>query len=71
LDGVALLGIKFPTSVEEAEQSALGFQSISTQGCIWNCVAAVDGYHLQIIMISKKRQKMSGLFIPVIIKHTG
>jgi hypothetical protein len=44
----AILGIKFPSSIEEAEQAAQGFQSISTQGCIWSCVAAVNGYHLQI-----------------------
>jgi hypothetical protein len=31
----------------------LGFQSISQQGCIWNCVAVLDGYHLQIQTPSK------------------
>jgi hypothetical protein len=53
----SLLGIKFPSSIEEAEQAAQGFQSISTQGCIWNCVAVVDGYHLQITTPSKKEAK--------------
>jgi hypothetical protein len=28
-----------PVRSEEAEQLAQGFQSISTQGCIWNCTA--------------------------------
>jgi hypothetical protein len=53
----SLLGIKFPSSIEEAEQSAQGFQSISPQGCIWNCVAVVDGDHLQITTPSKKEAK--------------
>jgi hypothetical protein len=53
----SLLGIKFPSSIEEAEPSAQGFQSISTQGCIWNCVAVVDGYHLQITTPSRKEAK--------------
>jgi hypothetical protein len=56
-EAASLLGIKFPASVEEAEQAAQGFQSISTQGCIWNCIAAVDGYHLQITTPSKKEAK--------------
>jgi hypothetical protein len=44
----ASLSIKFPASVDECRDAALGFQSISQQGCIWNCVAVLDGYHLQI-----------------------
>jgi DDE superfamily endonuclease len=52
-----LLNIKFPSTIEEAGDAALGFQSISTQGCIWNCVAAIDGYHLQITTPSKKEAK--------------
>jgi hypothetical protein len=56
-DTTALLSINFPSSVEEAEEAALGFQSISTQNCIWNCVAAIDGYHLQITTPSKKDAK--------------
>jgi DDE superfamily endonuclease len=34
-----------------------GFQKISTQECIWNCVAVLDGYHLQIDTPSKKEAK--------------
>ena len=56
-DAAALLSINFPSSIEEAEEAALGFQSCSTQNCIWNCVAAVDGYHLQITTPSKKEAK--------------
>jgi DDE superfamily endonuclease len=51
------LSIKFPASVDEARDAALGFQSISQQGCIWNCVAVVDGYHLQIQTPSKKEAR--------------
>jgi hypothetical protein len=29
-------------------------RSISTQGCIWNCVSVIDGYHLQIQTPSRK-----------------
>jgi hypothetical protein len=56
-DTTALLSINFPSSVEEAEEAALGFQSMSTQNCIWNCVTAIDGYHLQITTPSKKDAK--------------
>jgi hypothetical protein len=56
------VGIKFPSSTEEAEQAAQGFQSISTQGCIWNCVAAVNGYHLQIRTPTKKEAKNARSF---------
>jgi hypothetical protein len=52
-DTTALLSINFPSSVEEAEEAALGFQ-ISTLNCIWNRVAAIDGYHLKITTPSKK-----------------
>ncbi len=39
------LSITFPQSVEEVKKAAAGFNSISKEGCIWNCVAVVDGYH--------------------------
>ena len=48
-----ILSIKFPTTHDEARDAALGFQSISQQGCLWNCVAVLDGYHLQIQTPSK------------------
>jgi hypothetical protein len=43
------LAINFPTSVNDVKSAAAGFTSISKEGCIWNCVAVVDGYHLQTI----------------------
>jgi hypothetical protein len=44
------LSITFPKSVEEVKKGAVGFNSISKEGCIWKCcVAVVDGYHLQTI----------------------
>ncbi len=33
------------------------FASISSQGCIWNCVAVIEGYHLQIKAPSKNEIK--------------
>ena len=52
-----MLSIKFPTTTAEARDAAMGFQSVSQGGCIWNCVAAVDGYHLQIQTPSKVEAK--------------
>jgi DDE superfamily endonuclease len=52
-----LLTIKFPSTNKESDDAALGFQSISQQGCIWNCVGVVDGYHLQIDTPSKTEAK--------------
>ncbi|KAI2489792.1 nuclease [Fragilaria crotonensis] len=52
-----MLSIKFPATPAEARVAALGFQSVSQGGCIWNCVAAVDGYHLQIQTPSKAEAK--------------
>ena len=51
------LQIKFPSSHEEVKAAAAGFASISKEGCIWNCVAVVDGYHLEIITPSKNEVK--------------
>ena len=47
------LSIDFPQTTDEVIRAAKGFTSISSQGCIWNCVAVVDGYHLQIKPPSK------------------
>jgi hypothetical protein len=47
------LSIKFPTTSDEVIEAGRGFQTISSQGCIWNCVSVVDGYHLQIQTPSK------------------
>ena len=51
------LGIKFPQTRDEVYEAAKGFSSISSQGCIWNCVSAIDGYHLQIKAPSKSEVK--------------
>jgi hypothetical protein len=66
----SLLFIKFPVSIEEAEAAAQGFQRISTQGCIWNYVAAIDGY-LQIETPSKKKEAKNVHFIQDTTKHMG
>lgn len=42
------LQIFFPKTLDECLTAAEGFKGISDQGCIDNCVCAVDGYHLQI-----------------------
>ena len=52
-----MLSIKFPATPTGVRNAALGFQSVSQGGCIWNCVAAVDGYHLQIQTPSKAEAK--------------
>lgn len=53
-----MLSIKFPATPAEARVAALGFQSVSQGGgCIWNCDAAVDGYHPQIQTPSKAEAK--------------
>jgi DDE superfamily endonuclease len=41
-------------SLDEVRETAIGFQTISLQGCIWNCVSVIDGYHLPIQTPSKK-----------------
>jgi hypothetical protein len=48
------LAVKFPKTLEEVKEASRGFETISTQGCIWNCVSVIDGYHLQIQTPSKK-----------------
>jgi hypothetical protein len=51
------LKVKFPSTDEELKQSALGFRSVSTCGCISNCVTVIDGYHLAIHTPPKKEAK--------------
>jgi len=51
------LKIKLPKTHEECAKAAAGFQSISFQGCIDNCVFVVDGYHLQMTTPSKMEAK--------------
>ena len=44
------LSISFPQSVEVVKKAATGLSlAISKEGCIRNCAAGVDGYHLQAI----------------------
>jgi hypothetical protein len=45
--------MKFCSTIDKETNAAQGFQSISSQKCIWNCVAVVDGYNLQITTPSK------------------
>lgn len=52
-----MLAVTFPSTTAAACNAAMGFQSVSQGGCIWNCVAAVDGYHLQIQTPSKAEAK--------------
>ena len=51
------LSIDFPTTRDEVLRAAKRFTSISSQGCIWNCVSVIDGYHLQIKAPSKSEVK--------------
>jgi hypothetical protein len=57
LNSEAYLKISFPKTVQECLAAASGFESISANGCIKNCVAAVDGYLLSIDVPSKKEAK--------------
>jgi hypothetical protein len=47
--------IKFPKTEPECNTLAKGFMSVSTNGCIQNCVAAIDGYLLAINAPAKKK----------------
>jgi hypothetical protein len=51
------LAIKFPTTLDEVKEAAREFESISTQGCFWNCVSVIDGYILKIQTPSKNEVK--------------
>jgi DDE superfamily endonuclease len=42
------LSINFPSTIEQVYEAAEGFQSISSNDAIINCVTVVDGYHLKI-----------------------
>jgi hypothetical protein len=48
------LTVKYPTTLDKVKEAARGFQTTSTQGCIWNCVRVINGYHLQIQTPPKK-----------------
>lgn len=48
------LRLHFPQTTEECLVAARGFRSISNREAIDTCVCAVDGYHLQIRVPSKK-----------------
>jgi DDE superfamily endonuclease len=51
------LQVKFPKTDEELKESALGFESVSTGGCMSNCITVIDGYHLAIQTPPKKEAK--------------
>jgi hypothetical protein len=51
------LKVAFPKTQKECISAAAGFHSISTNGCISNCVAAVDGYLLSIKTPTRKEAK--------------
>jgi hypothetical protein len=53
----AELKLKFPSTQDELKAAAMGFESVSTGGCISNCVSVIDGYHLAIITPPKKYAK--------------
>ena len=52
------LAIKIPQTRDKFNEAAKGCISIRSQGCIWNCVSAINhGYHLQIKTPSKSEVK--------------
>jgi hypothetical protein len=60
--------ISFPKTLEQCKEVAAGFRSVSTMGCIQECVAAVDGYLLAINAPSKKQGKNVRFFFLGTIK---
>ena len=48
------LRITWPDMKEKAVQSAAGFSSISTNRVMTECVAVLDGYHIEIATPPKK-----------------
>ena len=44
INSVDELEIKFPTTFEECKVAAAGFENISFQSAIANCIGAIDGY---------------------------
>ena len=48
------LQITWPYTKNRQLECATGFTSISTNCALWDCVAVLDGYHLQTITPSKK-----------------
>ena len=46
--------VEWPSTKEQAMACADGFRSVSTNEAITECVAAVDGYHLQTVTPPKK-----------------
>ena len=50
------LWISWPYTKERQLDCATGFTSISTNHALWDCVAVLDGYHLQTITPSKKEE---------------
>ena len=48
------LWISWPYTKDRQLECATGFTSISTNCALWDCVAVLDGYHLQTITPSKK-----------------
>jgi hypothetical protein len=47
INSTTALQIKFPQTLDDCAKAAKGFEYISSNAAIVNCVAAVDGYHLQ------------------------
>ena len=50
-------------------QSAVGFSSISTNHVMTECVAVLDGYHMEIATPPKKKSTMSSLTSLVTTRH--
>ena len=56
------LQIMWPDTKELAVQSAAGFSSISTKCVMTECVAVLDGYHMEIATPPKKVHNVKSYF---------
>ena len=63
------LQIIWPNTKELAVQSAVGFSSISTNCAMTECVAVLDGYHMEIATPQKKKCTMSSHTVLVITRR--
>jgi len=53
------LAHKFPDTVEELDEAAQGFASLSTQGAMKGCVACLDVFYYRYKCLQAVRQAMS------------
>ena len=71
INNCAGLQITWPNTKKQQIKCACGFTSITTNHALHECVAVLDGYHLQTITPLKKKYIMCSHTFLVITKPTG